>query len=206
MKCLRPAALFALIGLLGPALSHASFKCWTNSEGVRECGNVIPPEYRAQQTETVNEQGLTIGVQERAKTREEKEAEMRAAAEAKAAAEAEARRKAEQAEYDRVLFSTFTKQEEIIAHRDRNIAAIDGTIEITRITRDKIQEQLTDLKRQAPSKVGKVRADMDADITNLEGQVQRKDEYIQLKEEERAVLHEKYEGYLQRFCQLRNCN
>ena len=51
--------------------SHAGFQCWTNSEGVRECGNVVPPEYSQKETRTYNEQGVNTGVKNRALTREE---------------------------------------------------------------------------------------------------------------------------------------
>ena len=48
-----------------------AIKCWTNGEGVRECGNAVPTEY-AQQGHTVyNDQGVQIGAQQRAKSGEE---------------------------------------------------------------------------------------------------------------------------------------
>ena len=60
----------SLLALLLPFHAHA-FKCWTNNEGVRECGNVVPPEYAQQKTRTINERGITTEVKERAKTKEE---------------------------------------------------------------------------------------------------------------------------------------
>ena len=37
--------MFALSGLTLSGTAQARMKCWTNNEGVRECGNSIPPEF-----------------------------------------------------------------------------------------------------------------------------------------------------------------
>ena len=48
-----------LSGALATPFANAGIKCWTNKDGVRECGNAVPPEY-AQQGHTVKDkQGLT---------------------------------------------------------------------------------------------------------------------------------------------------
>lgn len=203
-----PQLALAVIGLLLPLAVNAGFKCWTNKEGIRECGNVIPPEYRAQQTEIVNERGMTIDIKERAKTPEEIAAEQRAEAEAKKARKAEEKRKREQAAYDNVLLSTFSTDRDIIDSRDRNLSAIEGTIEITRITRDKLQTKLDELNALVERKRGVKAPISDAtlgDIDSLEKQIARKNNYIQSKQNEAAELSKKYDAYLERFCQLREC-
>ena len=41
-----------------PALSDAArIKCWTNNEGVRECGNAVPPEYAQKGHKEVSKSG-----------------------------------------------------------------------------------------------------------------------------------------------------
>ena len=37
--------------------ADARFKCWTNSDGVKECGQNVPPEYAQQGHEEVNSLG-----------------------------------------------------------------------------------------------------------------------------------------------------
>ncbi|MEW6647505.1 MAG: hypothetical protein AB1450_09925 [Pseudomonadota bacterium] len=72
---LRLPALCVVLSLAIPGSALAAIKCWTNKEGVRECGNVVPPEYAQKETRTVNERGITVEVKERAKTAEELEQE-----------------------------------------------------------------------------------------------------------------------------------
>ena len=70
-----------MLGLaIGPGIAAAKneggkIKCWHNKDGVRECGNAVPPEYAQQQSEEKDKSGLTVKTQERAKTQEELEAE-----------------------------------------------------------------------------------------------------------------------------------
>ena len=81
---LRKVSL-AMVALLGSVLvapaeaaktnAGGGIKCWHNQDGVRECGNVVPPEYAQQGSETKDKFGVTIGATGRAKTLEELEAE-----------------------------------------------------------------------------------------------------------------------------------
>lgn len=193
-------------GLLLPLSGQAAFKCWTNSEGVRECGNAIPPEYAQQKTETMNERGMTVEVQERAKTKDELEAERRAAEEeAKRQAEEKARQK-EQAAYDRVLLSTFLSEEEIIDSRDRKVGAIDASIEISRITIDKLEGDLTRERKRAANferKGKQIPENVQNSIDALERQIEDKNSYIESKEEEKQALMDKYARDLERFRELK---
>ena len=42
---LLACALAALAVALLPLPASAGIKCWTNDDGVRECGNTVPPKY-----------------------------------------------------------------------------------------------------------------------------------------------------------------
>ncbi|MGM0593623.1 MAG: hypothetical protein ACQETD_03710, partial [Pseudomonadota bacterium] len=151
MKKMQKAVLLSVIAgaVLFAGSSQARIKCWTNSEGVRECGNAIPPEYAQQESETINERGLTVERQERAKTKEELAEERRRAEEEARRKAEEARRREEQARYDRVLLSTFLSEQEIIESRERKVGAIDATIEVTRITIDKLEADLEKEQKRA---------------------------------------------------------
>lgn len=112
----------------------AAIKCWTNNEGYRECGNIVPPEYAQKETRTLNKRGLTTEIKQRAKSREEILQERQERSE-REQAETEAKQKREvQAASDRVLLSTFLTPEDIIAARDRKIAVFDGYLELSQIT------------------------------------------------------------------------
>lgn len=192
-----------------PLSSHAGIKCWTNKQGVRECGNVVPPEYSQQETRTINKRGMTTEITERAKTREELEAE-KAKWEAETAqreeeerrqAEEENRRK-EQETNDRVLLATFLTEEDIIRSRDRKLSAIDGTIELARITRDKLLEKLEREQKNSDryQKQGKPLPEtLRNDIESLNKQIDDKESYIASKVRERQELMDKYDADLKRF-------
>ncbi|MGH8119284.1 MAG: hypothetical protein ACRESK_01570, partial [Gammaproteobacteria bacterium] len=98
--------------------------CWTNNEGVRECGDRIPPEYSQQEHTEFNKRGMVIEEGEAAKTEEdlarEKEEAAAAAEEAKLAEEAVLR--------DKILMDTFTSVEDIEAARDSKLKTLDSTI------------------------------------------------------------------------------
>ena len=40
--------------------AQARIKCWENSDGVRECGKTVPPEYSQQGHEEISSQGITV--------------------------------------------------------------------------------------------------------------------------------------------------
>jgi hypothetical protein len=208
-KATTPTLLSLLLcgSLLLPLSSQAAIKCWTNHEGVRECGNMVPPEYAQQETRTIDKQGITTDIQERAKTPEELEAARKKAEEEKRIkAEEEARRK-KQAAYDRVLLSTFLSEQDIMRSRDRKLSSIDASIEITRITIDKLQEKLDGEKKRAASleRSGKpVPERSKKDIDNLKKQIAEKNNFIASKGVEKQQLIEKYDADLKRFRELKS--
>jgi hypothetical protein len=203
---LRLPALLITLSLALPGTAFAAIKCWTNKEGVRECGNVVPPEYSQQETRTVNPRGITVDVQERAKTAEEQQQERQAKEAEQARLAEETKRKQDQAAYDRMLLSTFTTEQELLASRDRATGAIDATIEITGVTITALDRKLEELKKRA---AGLERAgtpppaELKDDMASLEKQISDKKNYIAVKQEEKAQLLRKYDADLQRYRELR---
>ena len=60
--------IFLICCLANPA--GANIKCWTNEDGVRECGNKIPPEYSQGASVKISRGGVIIGEEEAAKSLE----------------------------------------------------------------------------------------------------------------------------------------
>ena len=52
------ACVLATLFLL-TAPVQAAIKCWTNKDGVRECGNVVPPEYSQESHTTISLRNLS---------------------------------------------------------------------------------------------------------------------------------------------------
>jgi len=198
--------LFALPLLMafGP-VQGAGIKCWTNDEGVRECGNAIPPEYVEKRSETLNERGMTVDVQERAKTEEELAAERRREEEqARREAEAEAQRR-EQARRDRVLLATFTSVRDIRDSRDRKVSAIDATIELNKRSLENLREKLKKLEQRAAGleRKGKpVPEALQGDMARLRQQIADKEAFLENKRREKQALKDKYAADIRRFREL----
>lgn len=202
----RLSALFVALSLALPGSAFAAIKCWTNKDGVRECGNVVPPEYAQQETRTVNPRGITVEVRERAKTAEELEQERAAKEEEERRVAEEQKRRQEQAAYDRMLLSTFTTEQELLASRDRATGAIDATIEITNATITSLNRKMDELKRRAAGleRAGNpIPADLKDDMASLEKQIDDKKDYIESKKQEKEQLLLKYENDARRFRELK---
>lgn len=216
MSKAKPSLLLSLIAcgaLTLPLTSVAGIKCWTNRDGVRECGNMVPPEYAQQKSETINDQGITTDVRERAPTKEEleerrrqQEAEAKRLEEQKRQQELEAKRRQDQEAYDRMLLSTFLTEKDVTDSRDRKIGAIDATIELTRATIDKLQGNLDREKSRAAGfeRQGKpVPKRSQDDIDSLQKQIDDKTSYIDSKEREKQQIIDKYAADLERFRALK---
>ena len=187
--------------------AQAKIVCWTNDEGIRECGNAVPPEYAQKQRQTINEQGRTVETQERAKSKEELATERaRLAEEARKAAEAEEIQRAKE-NYDRVLLATYLTEDDINRSRNTKLEAINATIGVTQSTIDKLQQKLDQEKKKAAGYERKGKAlpeRLQQDITSLQSQIDDKNGFIAKKEEEKTGLNEKFDAEVERFRELKS--
>jgi len=193
-----------LVAALGaaPGDVQARIKCWTNKEGVRECGNVVPPEYAQQGHEELNKRGIVVDEQERAKTEEELEAQRRRAA--KRAAEERARRQQEAA--DRVLLHTFSSVDDMKLARDGKIAAIESQIKLTENQIDKLENNLAEIIENAANQERRGKAPSEStqqDIEKVRSQIARKHEFIEEKRAEQQAVREEFAADIARFKELK---
>ena len=200
---------FLAAGLFSATMLHpaAAIECWTNSDGFRECGNVVPPEYAQGQVNTLNDRGLTVEVKERAQSREELAKERRREAEEERRRAKEAVRQEEQKRHDRVLLLTFTTEEELIASGDRKAAAIEATVEVTKSSISSTQKALQKHQQRAATLKQRgqpVPERLQEDIVNLKKQIADKQEYVDNELEEKAALNQKNQDDLERFRYLKN--
>lgn len=203
----RIAFLAIAAGMIAgaPAASATSIKCWTNDDGVRECGNVIPPKYSQKAHEELNNQGVTVATRRRAKTPEELAEQARAERERKAQEQTRAEREREQAARDRVLLDTFTSEDELVlAHRSR-LAAIDTRVENTRKILDALREDLSKLREEAARQERSgdaVSAKLGEQIQGTERQISDNLSFISERRQEKAELNERFEEDLARYREL----
>ncbi|MGM0594982.1 MAG: hypothetical protein ACQETD_10640, partial [Pseudomonadota bacterium] len=84
--------------------------------------------------------------------------------------------------------------------------AIDATIEVTRITIDKLEADLEKEQKRAAGyerKGREIPENLQQAIDSLERQIADKRGFIESKEEEKARLKEKYERDIERFRELK---
>lgn len=195
--------IFGLLGLLlSTNAGAAKIKCWTNDEGVRECGESVPPEYAQQGHKELNKRGIVVDEKDRALT-EEEIAEQRRQEERQARQE---RKREKQRRLDAVLLQTFSSEKDIIRARDDKIAAMNAQIKLAESRNEKLQADLDKRLETAAAheRAGKQQPkDLLKDIENLRRQIQTNDEFIAGTKAERERIKEKYNADLERFRELK---
>ena len=194
---------FIFLICTGFSVQSATIKCWTNKEGVRECGTTVPPEYAQQGHEELNDQGRIIGEKGRAKTKEEIAEEKRLAGieQKKKEAEEEKRKK------DKILLATYTKVEDIEKMRDDNISVIQSRITLTQTRIDKTQADLDKRIQSAANAERDGKKPNEAllkDIEILRKRIKNNQEFIAEREKEIESVKSTYNDDIERFKQLKN--
>ena len=108
-------------------------KCWKNAEGLTECGNRIPREYYNQRVRYIDDKGVTRKVKEKAKTREELDAQV----EIDKLLALEEQQKRQSKNYDDVLLKTYLTIDDLLASLNSKLliiesrgAVLDSTVEL----------------------------------------------------------------------------
>ncbi len=197
-----PKFLAAACLLMVSMHANAAIKCWTNNEGVRECGNRVPPEYSQQGHQEISKSGMVIDEQSRVRTKEE----LAADAQQKVLLAEEKRVIAEKKKADNILLATYTNVIEIERARDERLKAIDSSITLANKQSETIQQDL-DKRIQAAAtaeRSGKAPNDaLLADIEELQRQVANKRSYISARKKEKEETNAEYAANIQRFKELK---
>jgi hypothetical protein len=200
----RWGSLVCLISLLlaAPATMAGSIKCWTNKDGIRECGYSVPPEYSQQRIEIMNERGIVIEIKEAAKTEEQLAEEARLAK----LKQEELRRQQQARLRDTVLLNTFTTERDLKISYDDKIAVIMGHIDITNTGTRSLNQHLKDAQRKAANyeRAGeKLPESLLEEMKDIKRQIKDNDNFIARKMQEVKALNSQYEADLKRFRELR---
>lgn len=187
-------------------VSAGRIVCWTNSDGVRECGNAVPPEYAQGSTERKSRQGITLERTRRARTPEELAAARRERAQMEKEEAERQRIEREKAQYDRVLLATFTTEQDLKLTRDGKIAAIDSRIRHGRQIEEKLEQSLAELEADAAKmeRRGKqVSEQLQRNINEVRAQLRENSEDIQRREQDKVQLNDQFSADLQRYRELK---
>jgi hypothetical protein len=192
----------SLVVISTSAQAQTRIKCWENSDGVRECGKTVPPEYSQQSHEEINSRGITVETSDRAKTEEERAEEDRLAAIQKE----EDKRKAEAAAQDKILLDTYSNTDDIQMASDGKIAVLETNINLANKRTEKIQANLdkdtataaaAELAGKQPSE------DLLKDIKSLKRQIENLGKFIVDKRMEQEVIKKEYAEKIARFNELK---
>jgi len=203
---LLPCALAVLAATLLPLPVSAGIKCWTNDDGVRECGNSVPPEYAQKAHRELTGEGITVSTTKRARSKEELRTE-RAEAARVAAIRAEEERKIHARKVkDRVLLSTFTTEKELALAHEGQVAAIDIRIDHT----EKILGQLERSLEQQHSQAAKlerrgnpITPELKSRIAKTEQKMQDSHSFIERRRRQKAEMATQYAEDLDRYRELK---
>ncbi|GJM05024.1 MAG: hypothetical protein DHS20C09_10150 [marine bacterium B5-7] len=194
--------MFALGGLTLSGTAQARMKCWTNNEGVRECGNKIPPEFAQKEYQELGKGGLVREKTERAKSAEElaeaRKLEIEQAEQAKL--------NAEKKKQDQILLATFSNVGDIERARDERVTALEATIKLTQARNEKIQLDLDKRIQTAANaeRAGKTPPDeLLKDIESLKRQTNNNDAFIKGKRAEQEEIKKAHAVDIARFKKLK---
>ncbi|MFK8068687.1 MAG: hypothetical protein AB8D52_10615 [Gammaproteobacteria bacterium] len=183
--------------------SQAGIKCWKNSDGYRECGDYIPPEYAQQESKKFNKHGVTTEKKRAAKTQEE-------LAEIKRLADIESEKQAkiqEREDSDRVLLNSFASADDIILAREGKLSSLAAEISLRQTQIEKLQMNLdkivtvaADMERRGVPLTEKVLAD----VENVKSQIAETKTYLKAKYKEQVLVKQQYDQDLNRYNKLQS--
>ena len=181
--------------------TNARMKCWTNSDGVKECGNRVPPEYTQQGYQELSTGGIVKEKTERVKTKEELKKEK---IEAREIAREKEKIKIKKA-HDRMLLETFANISEIEEVKKHKIEAIESNINITKKRIKKLQNLLdNELDGNSISENADDKEDKSDNIESLKKQILENQNYIEKKIIEQKEVEDTHIKYIARFKELKN--
>ena len=193
---------FICMGLLVLSTpAQARIKCWENSDGVRECGETVPPEYAQKSHREISNQGITLEESAKVKTEEERLEEKRLLA----IQEEEEAKKAEAEAQDKILLDTYSNTDDIQMTSDGKVAALESTINLANTRNEKIQSALD--KRTAAAAAEELAGKQPSeellkDIRSLKRQVNNNNKFIADKRAEQEETRKEYANKIDRFVEL----
>ena len=193
---------FICMGLLVLSTpAQARIKCWENSDGVRECGETVPPEYAQKSHREISNQGITLEESAKVKTEEERLEEKRLLA----IQEEEEAKKAEAKAQDKILLDTYSNTDDIQMTSDGKVAALESTINLANTRNEKIQSALD--KRTAAAAAAELAGKQPSeellkDIRSLKRQVKNNNKFIADKRLEQEETRKEYAYKIDRFVEL----
>ncbi|HUF71701.1 MAG TPA: hypothetical protein VMR74_02260 [Gammaproteobacteria bacterium] len=176
--------------------SAQEIRCWTDENGVRRCGDSVPPDQARHDREIFNNQGIRIRSEEGEITPEEQaEIDRRRREEEDRLAAIEAQRR-----YDQMLLDAYLTPDQIEGLRDRRLELMDSQFRITEIILRNLYRKLEGLERDARRfSPYSDREDAPPIPQNLSTDIERTRSAIGIREQAMAEIRENQEEIRQAF-------
>jgi hypothetical protein len=199
---LASVTLPALAQAAGNQGSAITIKCWKNDLGIRECGNIVPPEYSQKRIEVLNAQGQLVKIIQPAKSRAQLQREHELEQKRKAAEAAKKR----QEHADSILLNSYATERDLIMARDTNVKALQADIDITEGNLKMLRTNLENLQTHAGNyeRSGKEPPkELVAQIDKTKLQIANKQKSVDRKKQNKAAMEKRFARELARFRQLK---
>ena len=193
LKNLKLVNLIFLL-IMNPVYTNAKIKCWTNTQGIKECGNRIPAKYAQGASEEFSDSGVLLKRNPKAKEIEQINLDQK-----------KANLRANREKADQLLLNMFSNVAEIELAREKKIEQINQEIKLIESRVQKLLENQTkiqsvlkksDLKNQVRIK------GLESDLITTENQIQQSNQFISEKVRERTLISDKYNRDSERFIEL----
>ncbi len=194
--------VFLLLSLALTQSALARLYRWVDENGKVHYSDRLPPTAVKNPHAQLNNNGLVVEKQGRAKTPEEIAREE----ELERLREEQKRQLEEQKARDKVLLNTFRSEDDIIMARDGKLATYDAQIRIAYTNIERLKAWLETQKKKAAAlerKGRKVPQKLLREIENTRNQIKANYESILRQERAKDVLRKKYAADLKRFRELK---
>lgn len=183
------------------ASSPLTIKCWINESGVKECGSAVPPQYASQGHQEINAKGEVVKQVGHEKSAEERKALVE---QEQKALEAQKQAKEQEAQ-DRKLLDLYPFESDIEAAKNGKLASIEASVDVTKKQLEFYRLSLKEAEKTAslPDLKQEERQKLEAHIATLKEQINKFEETIAEKRKESEAAVKEYEGYLQRYREIK---
>jgi len=188
-----------ILSVLSLNLSAKSFKCWTNDEGFRECGNSLPPKYVNQRIDFFNEKSGKVN---KFTPAAKSQAQIIAEKEQLKIQKTIEREQAKQKAYDDVLLKTYLSVDDLLLSLRWKVTTLNSSIKVTKGSIQAEQGKFLDTTQKAArvERSGReISKDLSDKLKKSRSRIKNHKLHIKRLEKDITDIHEKFSHDIDRF-------
>ncbi|MHC8440626.1 MAG: hypothetical protein ACYYK0_00265 [Candidatus Eutrophobiaceae bacterium] len=187
--------------------TQAGIKCWTNNDGIRECGTSVPPEYVQKGHKEYSEQGSTVREVNRAPTEEEIQEEAKRKRELWEKERIAKEKLDAKNKGDKALLDTFNAVSDLERSRDEKLSELASQIRFLKERNEKLDQKYQAALKDASETEElneKLPENLKATLESLRNQLKNNNDSINSYAKQEEGMKQKYAQDIQRFKELKN--